>query len=129
MSYPIPTAPFDLTLTLNTAPSWPMALDLEPGEEYYDLEGASIWFAVKALPTDTDGNALIFASTANSKIAITDAVNREFQVDLLKADTQPSATLLAGATYYAYVKVQLASGETRVCSGMVTTVQSGIDAP
>jgi len=106
-----------------------MGLEWEFSEEYYDLEGASIWFAVKSLPTDTDANALIFASTANGKIAITDAVNRVFQVDLEKADTQPSDTLKADATYYAYVKVQFASGETRVRSGFVTTIQSGIDAP
>lgn len=129
MSCVIPTPPFDLTLTMNSAPSFAFSLEPEPDEAVFTLAGASIWFAIKALPTDTDANALVFASTANGKVAITDAANREFQVDLTAEDTEQTATFLPGATYYSYVKVQLATGETRVRSGWTTTVNGGIEAP
>lgn len=129
MASSIPTPPFDLTLTINSAPSWPFTLEPEPDEATFTLAGAAVWFAIKALPTDTDASALVFASTANGKIAITDAANREFQVDLTSEDTAQTASLLPGATYYTYVKFQLASGETRVRSGWTTTVYGGIDAP
>jgi len=129
MSCTVPTPPFDLTLTMNSAPSFAFSLEPEPDDATFTLSGASLWFAIKANPTDTDGNALVFASTANGKITITDAASREFQVDLDADDTAPTATFLAGATYYSYVKVELASGETRVRSGWTTTVNGGIDAP
>jgi hypothetical protein len=125
----IPTFPFDLTITLNSAPSFAFSLEPDPGEASFTLAGASIWFAVKADPTDTDAEALIFASTSAGGVTITDASAREFQVDLTAEDTAPTATLLAGATYYAYVKVRFASGETRVRSGWATAVSGGIDAP
>jgi hypothetical protein len=118
-----------MTLTMNSAPSFAFSLEPEPDEATFTLAGAALWFAIKALPTDTDANALVFASTANGKITITDAASREFQVDLTAADTAPTASFMAGATYYTYVKVQLASGETRVRSGWTTTLPGGIDAP
>lgn len=131
MSCNIPTPPFDLTLTIGSAPSWTFTLedDATGTPAALDITGASLWFAVKAQPTATDAAALIFASTANGKIAITSPTAGEFQVDLSETDTAATATLLAGATYYAYVKVQLASGETRVRSGWVTTFPEGIEAP
>lgn len=129
MSCTIPTPPFDLTLTMNSAPSFPFTLEPESEDDTFTLAGASIWYAIKALPTDTDANALVFASTANGKIAITDAAAREFQVDLTAEDTEVTETFLPGATYYSYVKIQLASGETRVRSGWTTTLPAGIDAP
>jgi len=129
MSCVIPTPPFDLTLTMNSAPSWPFTLEPEPDDATFTLAGASLWFAIKALPTDTDASALVFASTANGKLTITDAAAREFQVDLTAADTAQTATFLPGATYCTYVKIQLATGETRVRSGWTTTVNGGIDAP
>lgn len=129
MSCTVPTPPFDLTLTMNSAPSFAFTLEPDSEDDTFSLSGAAIWFAIKANPTDTDANALVFASTANDKITITSADNREFQVDLDSDDTAVSATFLAGATYYSYVKIQLASGETRVRSGWTTTVNGGIDAP
>lgn len=116
---------------MNSAPSFTFTLvDDQTGVPVaLDLTGAALWFAVKALPTDTDANALVFASTANSKIAITDASAGEFQVDLTASDTAETATFLPGATYYSYVKVQLSTGETRVRSGWVTTLPEGIEAP
>lgn len=128
----LPVTPFELVLPLGSAPSWVFtAEDDSAGVPYtpVSLVGAAIWFAVKADPTDVDGSALIFASTANSKIAITDAAAGKFQVDLSETDTAQTATLRPGATYFAYVKIQLASGETRVRSGWVTTTYAGIDAP
>lgn len=131
MSCLIPTPPFDITITIGSAPSYAFSLsdDSTGVETSLSLSGAALWFAVKALPTDTDASALIFASTANGKIAITDAAMGEFQVDLTETDTAATATFQAGATYYAYVKVQLASGETRVRSGWATTFPEGVQAP
>lgn len=131
MSCTIPSPPFDLTLTMGSAPSWPFTLtdDSVDPEAAVDLTDASLWFAVKSLPTSTDAAALIFASTANGKIAITDAESGQFQVDLTESDTAATAGLYAEATFYAYVKVELASGETRVRSGWVTTLPEGIQAP
>jgi hypothetical protein len=129
MSCTIPTPPFDLTLTMNSAPSFPFTLEPESDDDAFTLAGASAWFAIKALPTDIDANALVFASTANGKIAITDAAARELQVDLTADDTAVTATFLPGATYFTYVKIQLATGETRVRSGWTTTLPGGIDAP
>ena len=114
---------------MNSAPSFAFSLEPEPDEATFTLAGAALWFAIKALPTDTDANALVFASTINGKITITDASAREFQVDLDATDTEVTANFLPGATYYTYVKVQLATGETRVRSGWTTTVNGGIDAP
>ena len=131
MSCLVPTPPFDLTLTIGSAPSFTFTVeDDQTGTPVaLSLSGAAVWFAVKSLPTQTDAAALIFASTANGKIAITDAAAGEFQVDLSEDDTAETESLLAGATYYAYVKIQLSSGETRVRSGWVTTLPEGVEAP
>jgi len=131
MSCTIPTPPFDLALPIGSAPSWPMTLvdDRTGTDVALDLTGASLWFAVKALPTATDAAALIFASTANGKITITDADAGQFQVDLTEGDTVATSSFVANATYFAYLKVQLSSGETRVRSGWITTFPEGIQAP
>ncbi len=131
MSCQIPTPPYDITLTLGSAPSWAFTLedDATGTPVSLDIAGASIWFAIKTQPTDTDAAALVFASTIDGNIAITDAAAGEFQVDLSEGDTAPTTSLVAGATYYSYVKIQLASGETRVRSGWVTTLPEGIEAP
>lgn len=126
------TAPFELTLPLGSAPSWPFTLedDSDPLDVVaLDLTGAALWFAVKTAPSDADADALIFASTANGKIVITSAADGEAQVNLTASDTAATDALAADCTYYAYLKVQLASGETRVRSGYVHTLPAGITAP
>lgn len=130
----LPSSPFDLTLPLGSAPSIPFeVLDdtKEPPEplESPGLAGAALWFAVKTNPTDADVDALIFASTVNGKISITDPDACEAQIDLTENDTEPTTDLLPNRTYYAFMKVQLSSGETRVRSGWVTTLDAGIEAP
>lgn len=127
----LPVNPFDLALTLGSAPSWTFTAEDDSTTPYLvvSLVGASIWFAVKAGPTDTDAAALIFASTANGKVVITNAAAGHFQVDLTETDTAPTAALRANATYFAYLKIQLATGETRVRSGWVSTTVEGISAP
>lgn len=134
MSCAIPSCAFDLTLPLGSAPSWPFTVEddtLDPVGPLASpgLAGASLWFAVKTNPTDADADALIFASTGDGTIVITDAAACEAQVDLTEAMTEETDDLLPERTYYAYLKVQLASGETRVRSGWVTTVNGGIEAP
>jgi Tfp pilus assembly protein PilV len=131
MSCIIPSQPYDITLTLNTAPSWPFTAEDDSVSPIValDLTGASIWMAIKASPTTSDANAAIFASTANSKIAITDAEAGQFQVDLTTADTAESASLLPNARYFAFIKILLASGESRVRTGWVETLYEGVEAP
>ena len=131
MSCTLPTPPFDIAITIGSAPSYAFTLsdDATGTQVDLNLSGASLWFAVKSLPTDSDASALIFASTQNGIIAITDASAGEFQVDLSETDTAATATFSAGNVYYAYVKVQLGSGETRVRSGMATMFPEGVQAP
>lgn len=93
------------------------------------LDNASIWMAIKAAQTTSDANAAIFASTANGKIVITDAAAGKFQVDLTTTDTAESASLLPNVRYFAFIKVVLASGESRVRTGWVETLYEGIEAP
>jgi hypothetical protein len=60
---------------------------------------------------------------------ITSAADGEAQVNLTESDTAATDDLAVDRTYYAYLKVQLASGETRVRSGYVHTLVGGIEAP
>jgi len=131
MSCTIPASPFDLTLNMGSAPSWPFTAtdDSTDPEEALSLASAAIWFAVKAAATDADADALIFASTANGKVVITSAADGEFQVTLDEDDTAATASFYAGQRYPAFIKFQLSTGETRVKSGWVTTLVEGIEAP
>lgn len=122
------TSSFNLVLALNTAPIIPLRAE-DIGGVPEPLTGATIWFAIKAKPTDTDAEALVFCSTGSSTIAITDAVGGEFQVMPDIDELQASADLRAGATYFAYVKIQFSSGEMRVAAGTASIVDAGIDAP
>ena len=117
-------------LTLNTAPSWPFTAEDDSVSPIVPLtlSGASIWMAIKAQQTTLDANAVIFASTANGKIAITDAAAGEFQVDLTTSDTAESASLLPNVRYFAFIKIVLASGESRVRTGWIETLYEGIEA-
>lgn len=124
-------SPFELPLTLGTAPSWPLTLsdDSTTPATALDLTGASLWFAAKAAPTDPDSAAVIFASTATGEITLTAPAAGQAQIDLTAAQTAESATLLPDRTYYAYLKVQLATGEIRTRSGWLATTAAGIETP
>ncbi len=131
MSCIIPSQPFDITLTLNTAPSWPFTVEDDTVSPVValDLTDAAIWMAIKSAPTTSDANAAIFASTSNGKIVITDAAAGEFQVDLTTSDTVESAALLPNVRYFAFIKIVLGSGESRVRTGWVETLYEGVQAP
>lgn len=123
--------PFELSLPLGTAPSWPLTLtdDSVVPAVALDLTGAALWFAAKTAPTDADSAAVIFASTATGEITLTAPASGQAQIDLTEAQTTQSATLLPDRTYFAYLKVQLATGEIRTHSGWLSTTPAGIEAP
>jgi hypothetical protein len=120
--------PFELSLAVGSAPSFTFTLEDDAVNPYVpvDLSGASLWFSVKEASDDADAEALILVSTVAGGIAILDATGGEGQIDLTEAMT---ATLSPGKTYFAFLKVQLASGETRVKPGFVKAQAEGVQAP
>jgi len=102
----------DLSLAVGSSPSWSIAIiDPENSNTAVNITGASFSFLVKQSPTDDDDDSIFILSSENGGVIITTALSGFAQID---NNAEDSALLEVGRWYYWYLRIELASGETRL---------------
>ena len=111
----------DLTMDRGDDKTWEFTVLLDGTA--VDITGASFRFMAKTRVSDTDGNAVVEATSANAKCVITDAANGVMEVRLVPADT---SSLTETARLYYDLQMTESGGEVRTISKGLLEVSADV---